>query len=316
MTAQDTEQNQLPVMQIWREAYGFVFSVPLRVILTALLPLGLYALAASWIQVQFLNEAAAEVMAASNELAVLDPNAAEAEFGAAMLQMVQAGISMMQWLVPLLVLGGLAGAAMAAAWHRTTLIGLDAERTGLGLHFGRAELSYFYRAVVMVLLTTLGLVAAGVIIGILTGVLSAFIPGLAATFSILTAGVMILLWLYLWARLILCLPAAALGIYEFGIRTAWRATRGHVGRLMLIYAGLLIPFSVLGFLFDNGINRILFQGVADVSTLDATQLNLKTWVAMVPTFIITAFTTALVASGISYTYYRLGQPPSWVEKVS
>lgn len=316
MTAQDTEQNQLPVMQIWREAYGFVFSVPLRVILTALLPLGLYALAASWIQVQFLNEAAAEVMAASNELAVLDPNAAEAEFGAAMLQMVQAGISMMQWLVPLLVLGGLAGAAMAAAWHRTTLIGLDAERTGLGLHFGRTELSYFYRAVVMVLLTTLGLVAAGVIIGILTGVLSAFIPGLAATFSILTAGVMILLWLYLWARLILCLPAAALGIYEFGIRTAWRATRGHAGRLMLIYAGLLIPFSVLGFLFDNGINRILFQGVADVSTLDATQLNLKTWVAMVPTFIITAFTTALVASGISYTYYRLGQPPSWVEKVS
>lgn len=316
MTAQDTEQNQLPVMQIWREAYGFVFSVPLRVILTALLPLGLYALAASWIQVQFLNEAAAEVMAASNELAVLDPNAAEAEFGAAMLQMVQAGISMMQWLVPLLVLGGLAGAAMAAAWHRTTLIGLDAERTGLGLHFGRAELSYFYRAVVMVLLTTLGLVAAGVIIGILTGVLSAFVPSLAATFSILTAGVMILLWLYLWARLILCLPAAALGIYEFGIRTAWRATRGHAGRLMLIYAGLLIPFSVLGFLFDNGINRILFQGVADVSTLDATQLNLKTWVAMVPTFIITAFTTALVASGISYTYYRLGQPPSWVEKVS
>ena len=316
MTAQDTEQNQLPVMQIWREAYGFVFSVPLRVILTALLPLGLYALAASWIQVQFLNEAAAEVMAASNELAVLDPNAAETEFGAAMLQMVQAGISMMQWLVPLLVLGGLAGAAMAAAWHRTTLIGLDAERTGLGLHFGRAELSYFYRAVVMVLLTTLGLVAAGVIIGILTGVLSAFVPSLAATFSILTAGVMILLWLYLWARLILCLPAAALGIYEFGIRTAWRATRGHAGRLMLIYAGLLIPFSVLGFLFDNGINRILFQGVADVSTLDATQLNLKTWVAMVPTFIITAFTTALVASGISYTYYRLGQPPSWVEKVS
>lgn len=316
MTAQDTEQNQLPVMQIWREAYGFVFSVPLRVILTALLPLGLYALAASWIQVQFLNEAAAEVMAASNELAVLDPNAAETEFGAAMLQMVQAGISMMQWLVPLLVLGGLAGAAMAAAWHRTTLIGLDAERTGLGLHFGRTELSYFYRAAVMVLLTTLGLVAAGVIIGILTGVLSAFVPSLAATFSILTAGVMILLWLYLWARLILCLPAAALGIYEFGIRTAWRATRGHVGRLMLIYAGLLIPFSVLGFLFDNGINRILFQGVADVSTLDATQLNLKTWVAMVPTFIITAFTTALVASGISYTYYRLGQPPSWVEKVS
>ena len=114
MTAQDTEQNQLPVAQIWREAYGFVFSVPLRVLLTALLPLGLYALASSWIQVQFLNEAAAEVMAASNELAALDPNAAEAEFGAAMLQMVQAGVSMMQWLVPLLVLGGLAGAAMAA----------------------------------------------------------------------------------------------------------------------------------------------------------------------------------------------------------
>ena len=105
-------------------------------------------------------------------------------------------------------------------------------------------------------------------------------------------------------------------IYEFGIRTAWRATRGHAGRLMLIYAGLLIPFTVLGLLFDNGINRILFQGVTDVSTLDATQLNLKTWVGMVPTFIITAFTTALVASGISYTYYRLGQPPSWVEKVS
>ena len=115
MTAQDTEQNQLPVAQIWREAYGFVFSVPLRVLLTALLPLGLYALASSWIQVQFLNEAAAEVMAASNELAALDPDGVEAEFGPAMLKMVEAGINMMQWLVPLLVLGGLAGAAMAAA---------------------------------------------------------------------------------------------------------------------------------------------------------------------------------------------------------
>ena len=316
MTAQNTEQNQLPVMQIWREAYGFVFSVPLRVILTALIPLGLYALASSWIQVQFLNEAAAEVMAASNELTALDPDRAETEFGPAMLKMVEAGISMMQWIVLLMILGGLAGAAMAAAWHRTTLIGLDAERTGLGLHFGRTEVSYFYRAVVMVLLTVLGLVVAGMIIGILTGVLSAVVPSLAGIFSILTAGVMILLWLYLWARLILCLPAAALGIYEFGIRTAWRSTRGHAGRLMLIYAGLLIPFTVLGVLFDNGINRILFQGVTDVSTLDATQLNLKTWVGMVPTFIITAFTTALVASGISYTYYRLGQPPSWVEKVS
>ena len=53
MTAQDTENAQLPVGQIWREAYGFVFSVPLRVVLTALIPLGLYSLAATWIQVQF-----------------------------------------------------------------------------------------------------------------------------------------------------------------------------------------------------------------------------------------------------------------------
>ena len=48
----------------------------------------------------------------------------------------------------------------------------------------------------MVLLTALGLVVAGMIIGILTGVLSAVVPSLAGIFSILTAGVMILLWLF------------------------------------------------------------------------------------------------------------------------
>ncbi|RPH11329.1 MAG: hypothetical protein CBC49_009705 [Alphaproteobacteria bacterium TMED89] len=316
MTAQDTENAQLPVGQIWREAYGFVFSVPLRVVLTALIPLGLYSLAATWIQVQFLNQAVTEMFAASDQLSSLSAEASEDEFFAGMSTVFEAGAGMFQWIVIMLLLGGLASATMAAAWHRTTLIGLDAERTGLGLHFGRTELSYFYRALVMVLLTTLAVVGFAIVVGILTGVIAAILPGVAAIFTIPTTVLLVLLWLYLWARLILCLPAAALGIFDFGIRSAWSATRGHAGRLMLIYAGLLLPVSIVGILFDSGLSRILFQDAADPVMLDTSQWNLKAWVALVPTFIVTAFTTALVASGISYTYYRLGKPPSWVEKVS
>ena len=52
--------------------------------------------------------------------------------------------------------------------------------------------------------------------------------------------------------------------------------------------------------------------MTEITTNDLTRSML---LAAVPNFLLTAFSTALVASGMSYTYYRLGQPPEWVEKV-
>lgn len=110
------------------------------------------------------------------------------------------------------------------------------------------------------------------------------------------------------------LPAAALGIQTFGLNAAWSATRGHVGRLMLTYAGLMLPMLVLSFAV-SWIFEFVSGGSADVASITEADLTQSVLIAIIPNFVISAFSTALVASGMSYTYYRLGQPPEWVEKV-
>ena len=211
---------------------------------------------------------------------------------------------------------------MAAAWHRTTLIGLDADRTGFGLFLGAVEFRYFFRALLMVIITVAVLFAyaiiASIIYGILLTVSAIAVPGgtdaMAIILLIPFIGFGVVIGLYMWSKLIMSLPAAALGIKGFGLAEAWSATRGHVGRLMLTYAGLMLPL----FLVSLGMSWLLEVALnlpANPDEISQRDLTNSLLISIIPNFVITAFSTALVASGMSYTYYRLGQPPEWVEKV-
>ena len=325
MTDHNQHSAQLPVRQILAEAYGFVFSVPQRVIVAALVPFGIYFVLSTFIQVTFLNATAVEFFQTATSLEQIDPSDETIDF-AVFGDFFGAMLSFFAWTALLGVLAGVAGASMAAAWHRTTLIGLDADRTGFGFFFGRAELSYFFRALLMVLITVAALLGYSIVASIVFAVLSVVLvvptgdPTMAfglvsAVLASLLALGGFLVWLYLWAKLIMCLPAAALGIRNFGFGEAWTATDGHTGRLMQVYAGLMIPISVLGFAVLWVLDEFLGTGRSDPTVLTVAELNTSLFISVVPTFLLTAFSTALIASGMSYTYYRLGQPPEWVEKV-
>lgn len=312
---------ELPVAQIWREAYGFVFSVPLRVIVAALLPFGLYFVISASIQLSFLNEATLLFYSLASDLESIDFEDPNADMSA-LSSFIGAALGFFGWIAILMIFGGLAGASMAAGWHRTTLIGLDADRTGFGLFLGAVEFRYFMRAFMMVIITVAvlfgyAIVAAigyAILLTVVAIVAPVTIDALALLLMAPLIGGGVVLGLYIWSKLIMSLPAAALGINSFGFGEAWSATRGHVGRLMMTYAGLMLPLFFLSLGVSWGLEQMLNlpSDAAQITSGDLT--NSVLW-AIVPNFLLTAFSTALVASGMSFTYYRLGQPPEWVEKV-
>lgn len=321
MNQTNNDSFELPVRQIWREAYGFVFSVPARVLIAAIVPFGLYFLISAAVQLTYLNQATMEFYRLSAELETMDFDSSNPDmsvFG----DFIGAALGFFGWLAVLMVFGGLAGASMAAAWHRTTLIGLDADRTGFGLFLGAVEFRYFFRALLMVIITVAVLFAYAIIASIIYGILLTVsviaVPGgtdaMAIILLIPFIGFGVVIGLYMWSKLIMSLPAAALGIKGFGLAEAWSATRGHVGRLMLTYAGLMLPL----FLVSLGVSWLLEVALnlpANPDEISQRDLTNSLLISIIPNFVITAFSTALVASGMSYTYYRLGQPPEWVEKV-
>ena len=83
---------------------------------------------------------------------------------------------------------------------------------------------------------------------------------------------------------------------------------------MLTYAGLMLPMVVISFAV-SWIFEMVGGSSSDITTITEADLTQSVLIAIIPNFVISAFSTALVASGMSYTYYRLGQPPEWVEKV-
>lgn len=145
------------------------------------------------------------------------------------------------YVLVLMVAGGWLGTLFAARWHRFALLGESAHGFA-AIGFGPREWRFLGRAVVIMFCAALlGILAPTVAAALLAGLGVPPESGAAAA-VLLVFSVIPPLWLF--ARLSLALPAAALG-HSFGLAESWRATAGHSARMILVLIAMIAPF-ILG----------------------------------------------------------------------
>ncbi|HZT18550.1 MAG TPA: hypothetical protein VFA23_04060 [Dongiaceae bacterium] len=127
--------------------------------------------------------------------------------------------------------------AFAVAWHRATLVG-EVPKGWVGGRFGRRELRYAGWVALLMAGSFGVMVLAALLATALMGVEPG--PGQIALVLIALAGVV-----YLATRLILLLPAAALGDRNAGLGWSWRLTRGHGLALFLGFCAASLPLLLL-----------------------------------------------------------------------
>ena len=159
--------------------------------------------------------------------------------------------------VAALLISYFAGIYFAVAWHRHLLLG-GAPRVFSAWHkphwrFLLYTILFMVLPWVAVMLVTFTLIAPGIGRGLHLGW-----PG---TFLLL-AGFAVGLWL--WLRISLVYPGAAVGAEGYGVKQAWQDTRGNVWRLVLVMLLVFLPVGIVlwiaSFLVANTL--IYPQGIA------------------------------------------------------
>ncbi len=197
------------------------------------------------------------------------------------------------------LISAVASLVFACSWHRATLIGLDSPRTGIGFHLGTPELTYLIRLVLIFLITI-------PVVALVALVAMPLISSMGMMVAVLGMMLLLLMVLYVYARLSLSLPAAAIGHTSFGLASSWRATAPvHMDLLwshlffnvIIIVAAFLISFLV------SIVTSLLFSSLPFVAAI----ANLAVQSA------VTFVGTACAASFLSWVYGQLGEKPEWVQ---
>jgi hypothetical protein len=136
-----------------------------------------------------------------------------------------AGPGMMALAVLQFVLMFCVSIVLAIRWHRYVLLGEDDARF-LTVPFGRRELRYFGRSLLVGIVTMAVMISTVVPFGILVGMVLANGGFAGAIAPLLLAGVAYLLGILVIARLGLVFPAVAID-REAKLAASWRATRAH-----------------------------------------------------------------------------------------
>lgn len=150
-------------------------------------------------------------------------------------------------ILPTILLGLLAAIAslwIAVAWHRYALTGERASGWMPQFH-GGAILGYLGRSILIGILVVLGVI----VVSIPVGIISIGLPGLAGLMSLILIG----LAAYLFFRLGVMLPAAALG-EKLSLGAAWDATKGEsatIVTLALIVVGASIVVQLPAWFNDD-----------------------------------------------------------------
>jgi hypothetical protein len=167
------------------------------------------------------------------------------------------------WLLPVL----LAVMSYMVGLHRTVL--LEEERLGIGLLRCDRYLWNFVKSWLVIALATLAAATTAITIPFLafgSGHLTS-----APTFTtlpILGATLLLLLpILPLWLKMILALPAAALG-YRDALGLSWQLTRGNLLRLLAVFLLTSLPFILVNLLLSTPILLKMSKGAPLVQQVD------------------------------------------------
>ena len=131
--------------------------------------------------------------------------------------------------------------------------------------------------------------------------------------------------LYVSGRLMIALPAAALGIPNFGLREAWQHSNGHgwgiLGASIVMYLAVIvliilvsIPLSIVGSLFLGPLEPPMID---DLDLIVAWQMEVarpQIWWETLSSLLFYPVIAGVVTSFYSYIYLQIGKPPAWVEE--
>ena len=150
----------------------------------------------------------------------------------------------MLWSLPFGLLLSFLFAGVAVYWHRSILLGEHAVGT-IPLRFDRVLWRYILYAIGMILWMLMFGLTFGVIFGVLGGILSVAGADTTVGAMLFVAFLPFLIFLAIvMFRLSLTLPAAAIGLEDFGFRKAWEISRGHNWQILAIVL-LMFGLSIL-----------------------------------------------------------------------
>ena len=137
---------------------------------------------------------------------------------------------------------------IAVYWHRSILLG-EHPATGIPLRFDGPVWRYILYFVGIFVVILLLFIVLTTVFGMLTIFLAG--PGAGTAFAIVL--ILSLAWFgYVSFRFSLVLPAAAIGMPNFGFRVAWATSRGYAWRLvaiLLLMFGLSIAIGIIWAVF-------------------------------------------------------------------
>lgn len=165
----------------------------------------------------------------------------------------------------LVVLSTVAFASIAVSWHRYIL--LDEIPQG----WARLRLDgIVFRYIGISLLITLLFVVGGGLIGGVLGFVIAIVGQVVANTTMFSFLAIVLVTLFVWAlptvfRIMITLPATALGRRDYSFSKAWNDSRGNFWQLLGVILLIVICFALVGLVAGLAgflLNRLGFAGMS------------------------------------------------------
>ena len=316
MTGTSEPKKRLDGMGAIGKAFTFVFGNLGHLFATSILTLfvvALFQVAYTWATIDDLIELQTQALILTDETGASAFMAAIAD-----LYFSPNGIFMM---IASFVISLVFGGMFAVRWHRSALFGSDADNTGLGFEFSNSLGRYVISIVLITLVSFVIILIPSAVFSAAVGGGNLGLAGIAGPLIL----VALVASLYVSGRLMIALPAAALGIPNFGLREAWQHSNGHgwgiLGASIVMYLAVFvliilisIPLSIVGSLFLGPWEPPVTD---DLNLIVAWQIEAarpQIWWDTLSSLLFYPVIAGVVTSFYSYIYLQIGKPPAWVEE--
>ena len=316
MTGTSEPKKRLDGMGAIGKAFTFVFGNLGHLFATSILTLfvvALFQVAYTWATIDDLIELQTQALILTDETGASAFMAAIAD-----LYFSPNGIFMM---IASFVISLVFGGMFAVRWHRSALFGSDADNTGLGFEFSNSLGRYVISIVLITLVSFVIILIPSVVFSAAVGGGNLGLAGIAGPLIL----VALVASLYVSGRLMIALPAAALGIPNFGLREAWQHSNGHgwgiLGASIVMYLAVFvliilisIPLSIVGSLFLGPWEPPVTDDLDLMIAWQSEAARPQIWWDTLSSLLFYPVIAGVVTSFYSYIYLQIGKPPAWVEE--